>query len=682
VGDELSLVVVVLVAGLLVGELGLIPVPGHEDDGAEARMSTPFTVALVVTGPLGLLLAVHAVAGLLADLRAGRSLSRMALTVVRSVLAISAGRLVFALLTGAPFLSTYRPMDVAQVPAALAAGSAFLLVSLVATAVVGVLTTPGRWHEVLRSQVVGTGESSVVLMGLGPLFAVVAELSAWLLPLLVLPVLAVRRSASMAAQRHEQALHDALTGLSNREDFFARTRAALAKCERTGTPLAVLMVDLDHFKDINDTLGHQVGDELIRQVARRIADAAALRSACVARLGGDEFAVLLADDDRANAVAQAGEVLTAVARPLQIAGTRLSVQTSIGVALAEPGIDVSTIMKRADIALYEAKRERARWSVFDPDSTTGTPERLSLLTDLREAVQEHQLTVVFQPQVSVADGSVVGAEALARWQHPQRGSVSPDEFISLAESAGLISQITDQVLDASLQALQGWNAEGLVAHVSVNLSARQLSDLGLPDRLAASLLRHRVDPRQLTVEVTESSIMGDPRRAGQILTALRELGIRVAIDDFGTGYSSLVYLRSLDLDEIKIDRSFVAALSKVDDGGAAKAGGTAKAGGAAQAGACANDLVLVRSIVELGHNLGLSVVAEGVEDTSQFLLLRDLGCDVVQGFHVGRPMDSAAMLTWLQSERTLQHGLPHRRVRSTPIAALPGLLGGCETLAG
>ncbi|HET8614379.1 MAG TPA: bifunctional diguanylate cyclase/phosphodiesterase [Actinomycetales bacterium] len=659
-GGELSLVGVLLVAGLLVGELGLIPVPGHEDDGAEVRMSTPFTVALVLTGPFLLLLVLHAVAGLLADLRSRRTLDRMGLTVLRSVLALSAGRLVFCALTGVPFTGGYEPIGAGQVPAALAAGGAFLTLWLLTTALVRSRATNRPWTAVFRSHVAGTVEASVVLMSIGPLLVVVAGVNPWLLPLLVLPVLAVRRSAALAAQHHAQSLHDALTGLSNRADFFSRTRHALVRAEGAGAPLAVLMVDLDHFKDINDTLGHQVGDELIQQVARRIADAVADDDgACVARLGGDEFAVLLDGHDRASAVARASEALDAVSCPLQIAGTRLSVQASIGVAVAAPGMTVSTIMKRADIALYEAKRERARWSVFDPASITGTPERLSLLADLREAVQERRLSVVFQPQVTVADGAVVGAEALARWHHPVRGPIQPEEFIWLAESAGLISQITDQVLDASLEALHDWNAAGLSAHVSVNLSARQLSDLNLPDRLAASLQRHRVDPHQLTIEVTESSIMGDPRRAAQILTALRDLGIRVAIDDFGTGYSSLVYLRSLDLDEIKIDRSFVRTLCTD-----------------------ANDVVLVRSIIELGHNLGLSVVAEGVEDSNQFVHLRDLGCDVVQGYHVGRPMDSTDVLQWFQSERTLQHGLPHRRVRVTPVAALPGLLDGCETLAG
>ena len=660
-GGQLSLTVLLLTAGLLIGELGLIPLPGREDDAAEVRMSTPFSVALLVTGPLALVVSVYSVAVLLADLRARRPVRRMALGVGRSVLAVVAGRLVFSLVTGVPLLEGYRPLEVSAVLPALLAGGTFVAVGYLLSAVMAALRTRRPWAEALRAHASGTAEASAVLVGIGPLLAVVAELSAWLLPLLVLPVLAVRRSMSLAAQRHQQALHDALTGLGNRENFFSRTRTALVRAERSGAPLSVLMVDLDHFKEINDTLGHQVGDELIQQVARRIADASQ-EAAAVARLGGDEFAVLLDPGDQDGAVQAASAVLEAVSRPLQIAGTRLSVQASIGVAVAEPGIDVSTIMKRADIALYDAKRERARWSVFDPDATTGTPERLSLLTDLRDAVHDGLLTVVFQPQVAVADGSVVGAEALARWQHPQRGPIDPEEFIALAESAGLISQITDQVLEASLVALQDWNAAGLTAHVSVNLSARQLSDLNLPERLAASLTRHRVDPRQLTVEVTERSIMGDPRRAGQILTQLRDLGIRVAIDDFGTGYSSLVHLRRLDVDEIKIDRSFVAALAGDD------------------AGCDASDLVLVRSIVELGHNLGLSVVAEGVEDAAQFLQLRDLGCDVVQGYHVGRPMESSGVLRWFRSERTLQHGLPHRRRRTAPVASLADVLGGCETL--
>jgi EAL domain-containing protein (putative c-di-GMP-specific phosphodiesterase class I) len=288
------------------------------------------------------------------------------------------------------------------------------------------------------------------------------------------------------------------------------------------------------------------------------------------------------------------------------------------------------LMQHADIALYEAKRDRGRWSLFDPSAAPSTPERLGLLADLRDAIDRRQISVAFQPQVALIGGRVFGAEALARWDHPERGAVAPDEFIALAEHAGLIDRITDIVLEDSLAAIAAWSSMDLACRVSVNLSARQLADLSLPERLQSALERHGVDPGQLTAEVTESSIMGDPRRAAQVLHELRQEGIRIAVDDFGTGYSSLAYLQRLDLDELKIDRSFVQAM-----------------------GAVRRDDVLVRSIIELAHNLGLSVVAEGVEGAPQVDRLRELGCDAAQGFHLGRPMDRDLMTAWLRRDAML-----------------------------
>ncbi|GAB3674000.1 putative bifunctional diguanylate cyclase/phosphodiesterase [Angustibacter aerolatus] len=630
----LPLPVWLLCLGLAVGELGPIPVARGDERTGSITMSTIFAVALVATGPFAVLLAVHTLVVALDDVRTRREPRKIAFNAGQYAVSLVAARAVFALVGGEPLLAPHHPFTAAALGPVLCAGLVFVVAN---NALVAVVVALDQQSPVLAS--VGRDlhlklETSAVLVALAPVAAVLAQTSGWLLPLLALPVLAVRRSAVLAAARRVQAMRDPLTGLGNRDLFFGRAARQLERSAVTGEPVCVLMLDLDHFKDINDTLGHQIGDLVLQEIGRRIAPVAP-EPGCVARLGGDEFAVLLPGVPARGGGVVAEQLLADIVQPLQIGGTRFSVQASIGIASlegaaqagtdAEQLSDVTAIMQRADIALYDAKRERARWALYDDDAAhPGTPERLSLLADLREAVTLGQLSVSFQPQVSLHDGEVSGTEALARWTHPERGVIDPEEFIALAENAGLISQVTDLVLEDSLAALDRWNAAGLASRVSVNLSARQLSDLSLPERVGRALARHDVQPAQLTVEVTESSMMGDPRRAGQILRELRRLGVRVAVDDFGTGYSSLAYLQGLDLDEIKVDRSFVRAMS-VD-----------------------GDDVLVRSIIELGHNLGLSVVAEGVEHPEQLDRLRALGCDVVQGYHVGRPMTGERMTAWLR----------------------------------
>jgi diguanylate cyclase (GGDEF)-like protein len=474
-------------------------------------------------------------------------------------------------------------------------------------------------------------ETSGVLVALAPVAALLVEESVLMLPLLVLPVLAVRRTAHLAALRERQSLRDPLTGLANRELFRRRLdRALSAAAPGEDAGVAVLMIDMDHFKDVNDTLGHHVGDELLCELARRIEHATRLEAeehgsaadAAVARLGGDEFAVLLPGDVPADAAVRlADHLLTSLSRPMDLHGTRLSVQCSIGITTTGPReVDVHGLLKEADIALYEAKRERARYSVFRHGTVTGSAERLRMLPHLRDAIDAGRLVVHYQPQLDVVREQVVAVEALVRWDHPTEGLLGPDTFIDLAESAGLVARITTAVLDAALEAARHWRSRGWQVSVSVNLSARQLSDLALPGRVAEHLRRWDVPASQLTIEVTESSLMSDARQATAILRELRDMGVRLAIDDFGTGYSSLVLLQRLDVDEIKVDRSFVSGLGP---------------------GSC--DDILVRSIIELGHNLGLRVVAEGVETDDVADRLRELGCDRLQGYLVGRPMAREAI---------------------------------------
>ena len=391
-----------------------------------------------------------------------------------------------------------------------------------------------------------------------------------------------------------------------------------------------MMIDLDHFKEINDTLGHQVGDELICEVAHRLEEARP-EGATVARLGGDEFAVLLPDiPDLSVAEDVATYLLSVLGKSFSVGGVRLVVQASLGIAMApDHGDDVHTLMRRSDIALYEAKRERARFCAYSQEGEdTHTPQRLTTLTDLRSAVEDDQLFCVYQPKIDIASGEVCGVEALVRWKHPTRGIQFPDTFIPLAENTGLIAPITFFVVERALRQVRTWQEQGIELSVSVNLSVRHLTDMSLPDRVAVALERWGVAPSKLIIEVTESSIMTDPKRAGVVLQQLRRIGVDVAIDDYGTGHASLNYLKQFDIDELKIDRSFIMNLD-----------------------IASSDAIIVASTIELGHNLGLRIVAEGVEDGETLAWLSDLGCDMAQGYHVGRPMAAEAVTDLVTTRR-------------------------------
>ncbi len=625
---------VVLALALVLGELVPVPVTRGDDTISPVTISTTFAVALLLLAPLSWVLLVHTAAVVLDDARTARRPLQVLFNAGQYVLSLVAARAVLGLLTGAPLLGTPSTSGAAGLLAALAAGLTFALVNDGLVAVVAALSTRRPVLAVLTEDIRFKLETSGVLIALGPIAALLAGTSVLMLPLLVLPVLAVRRTALTAALRERQSLHDPLTGLANRALFGQRLDQAIVGQGDRG--LAVMMLDLDHFKDVNDVLGHHVGDELLQQVAGRISAcvqrAGGEVAAEVARLGGDEFAVLLVAVDPARAAsALAVDLLAAFAVPVEIAGSRLAIDTSIGITTtaAGPLPDGSTALQQADIALYDAKLERARASTYSPLTMSGSAERLELLPDLRAAVETEQLTVLYQPQVRVGDQQVVAVEALVRWDHPTRGRLGPDAFIALAESTGLITRITTIVLEQAVRACAAWAAGGSPIGVSVNLSARQLSDRSLPEHVAALLAASGAPRGALTVEVTESSLMADPRAARSILSELREMGVQLAIDDFGTGYSSLALLQQLEVDELKVDRSFVSGLTS---------------GG--------NDEILVRSTIDLAHNLGLRVVAEGVESSEIAHRLGALGCDLLQGYRFGRPMERAGITALLASQRS------------------------------
>ncbi|MCW2506822.1 MAG: hypothetical protein JWO79_5106 [Actinomycetia bacterium] len=426
-----------------------------------------------------------------------------------------------------------------------------------------------------------------------------------------------------ATEKEHLALHDPLTGLANRRQFQTLVDAALA-----ATPddtFAVMLMDLDQFKEVNDALGHDTGDALLHEVGARLQRRLGARG-LVARLGGDEFAVLLPSiSSREDALAVGEDLTHAMERPVPVGHLMLDARASIGISFApDHGDNANTLIQRADVAMYAAKKARSGVRVYQPEDDQNTPTRLAFIADLRTAIQRCELDVVFQPKVDPRTGAVIGAEALSRWHRTGHGFVPPDQFIEIAEHSGLIRPLTFQVLETALARCAEWRAKGHMLHVAVNLSPSSLVDRTLSDTVARLLVQAGLPASALTLEITESSIMADPARSLATLDGLHALGVKLSIDDFGTGYSSLGRLRSLPIQEVKIDKSFVQRL--MHD---------------------ASDQAVAHSAIQLGHALGLQVVAEGVEDAETAAHLAKVGCNVIQGYYISKPVDHLSLLTWL-----------------------------------
>ncbi len=436
-----------------------------------------------------------------------------------------------------------------------------------------------------------------------------------------------RATLAQAAENRRQALHDGLTGLPNRTLLGERGAAALAAGGEADRTAALMLIDLDRFKEINDTLGHAHGDAVLQAVATRLRDAVRATDT-VARLGGDEFAVLLPAVDGAEAALElAARAQAALEGSIEVDGVFLDVDASIGIALADGATtDVDGLLQNADIAMYVAKERGLGVCVYDDALNDHSPERLGLLGDLRRAIDAGELVLHFQPKVTLPGSAVAGVEALVRWHHPERGMIPPASFIPLAERTPLIRPLTRYVLGAALEQCARWRADGRELAVAVNISARNLLDERFLDDVTELLARWQVPAACLELELTESAIMADPDRAQEILTRLAELGITLSIDDFGAGYTSLAHLKGLPEHALKIDRSFVAEMTTDH-----------------------RDADIVRSIVELGHNLGLATVAEGIEDQATWDRLSDLGCDVGQGYFVSRPLPADQLERWLDA---------------------------------
>ncbi len=441
----------------------------------------------------------------------------------------------------------------------------------------------------------------------------------------------MRDTISTREQRiMELAYSDELTGLPNRALFMEKLNQAALGMTRSGQPMSVLVMDLDRFKLVNDTLGHQCGDALLRIVGERLGAAVSRdtegAARTVARLGGDEFALLLPGEGVSGAENVARRLLKSLENPLVIQGVTVDIGGSIGIVTAPGhGDDAATLMRRADIAMYVAKRRNSGFVHYEATFDSESPARLSLLSELRNAIERSELVIHYQPKVSLASGAVIGAEALVRWNHPAHGFMPPDQFIPFAEQTGFITQITRWVLRNALEQCGDWRRQGRTINIAVNLSARDLHAHDLANYIERLMTELAVKAEWITLEVTESAVMNEPARALATLETLHRMGIGLSIDDFGTGYSSFSYLKKMPVDEIKIDKSFV--MGMLTDSG---------------------DATIVRSVIDLGHNMGLKVTAEGTENEGVLRALAVLKCDLAQGYHLSRPLSVDKFESWLE----------------------------------
>jgi diguanylate cyclase (GGDEF)-like protein len=439
---------------------------------------------------------------------------------------------------------------------------------------------------------------------------------------------ASRTLRRQAAENRHQALHDSLTGLPNRDQLYQHIARSVSTNDGRELSAAILLIDLDMFKEVNDTLGHDYGDRVLQEVARRLKSGIRDRDV-LARLGGDEFAILVRDLPHRGAVMElASRIRHALEEPFEIGGFAVRLEASVGAAICPAdGRDPNTLLQRADVAMYEAKRTRSRIQTYSAEHDPYSPRRLALLGELPRAIKSGELVLHYQPKVDLATREVCGVEALVRWQHPERGLLPPGEFIPLAERTASIGPLTLHVINAALEQCSVWRDADIDIKVAVNIAGANLVDLRMPEAVSGLLARWKVPPSRLELEISEETTMIDPGRALEVLSRFHSMGLRLSLDDFGTGQTSLAYLRRLPLEQLKVDRSFIARMANDED-----------------------DIVVVRSIVNLAHNLGLEVVAEGVESEQVLSELVAMRCDVAQGFLLGRPVPATELTARLASE--------------------------------
>ncbi len=626
-GPQLAMTAVLL----LVLELRpLVQGRGHDPQGVV--MSTAFVCAILFMWGIWPAVVVVSIAALASDLRAKKPPWKVFFNVGQYNVSVGMGYLVMTVVgdtpsLGAP-LGSFRGADLLWVGGVWVA---YFLTNLALVAAALAWTDSFRgvflddfWHY--------TGMTFSVL-ALSPLIVVVAQNTWLLLPLLLIPLLLVHKMAQMSLENEHQAIHDSLTGLPNRAYLRAALDSELGRSKRDDHPFGLLVIDLNHFKEINDTLGHHVGDQLLIQFADRLGQAVR-RSDLVARLGGDEFAVIVPNADESEARAVADRIRASLAEPIALEGMLIEVEAAIGIALQpDHGRHADDLLRLADVAMYVAKETREGVVTYSVQRDRNSADRLSLLGELRQALDDDELELHYQPKVSMADSALLGVEALIRWQHPVRGYVPPDEFIPLAERSGIMHLLTEHVLTLSLQQMAKWREQGLEVMVAANVSLSDLVGGRLRNLVSAGLREYGVPARMLQLEITERVVAQQSEELDEVLLDLNRMGVTLSLDDFGTDYSSLLRLQTLPVDELKIDRAFVSRLP-----------GDAVAVG------------IVRAVVDLAHALGMPAIAEGVETEDEWRVLRSLGCDGAQGWYIAAPMPAEQATEWIRSHAAAAAG--------------------------
>ena len=627
-----------LAAAAVIADLRPFPTPG-----ARRRPTAVFVFVIMLVWGLGWAAVVQILAVVGASIRRRQGVERTVVAALRLTAAMSvAWAWLHAL--GASSFQFGQPLTASDGLVLVGTALAWFVVSYSIFLSWLRFRVVGSWRQVftftLGYELLGTG----ALLLLAPMF--IGAPADWGLLLVIAPVLAISQLAWLHNKQGEQLRIDALTGLLNRDAIMVEIEELTAADRSPGRAssdhsFALLLIDLDRFKQVNDALGHLVGDRLLAIAAQRLR--AEVRGAdLVSRLGGDEFAIVMPHAGVAEGQTLAMQVADALEVPAVVEGQPLDINASIGVALfPDHGTDGGTLLRHAEVAMYQAKRQgkpiALYTAVFDDYAA-----RLNLLADLRLALDDparrEEITLHYQPQVAIATGEVVGMEALLRWHHPVRGFVSVAEILAVAEQGPVIHRLTRRVIDDAVEQLAVWNADGLHLRVSVNVSARDLEEPNLVHHLASTLEAHRVEPRQLEIEVTETALMADADSATSTLHDLAALGIALSLDDFGTGYSSLAHVRGLPVSEIKIDRSFISRVATDP-----------------------NDFAVVRSIISLAVSLGLRVVAEGVEDEKTCRMLAEAGCPVAQGWLFAKAMPARQLLAWLR-DRVPDRPITHVRV--------------------
>jgi diguanylate cyclase (GGDEF)-like protein len=610
----------VLLGFMLLGELRPVVASGRTDPNG-VILATAFHFAVLLHWGLRLALIGVVVSALFGDLFRRKGLLAALFNAAQYVVSYAAAAGALHLAGWEVTSRTSAPLDPGvMVPVVLAAVAYHLVnIAIVGTAV-GLSEGRSTVGAIFEDFVYYASTTGAVI-ALSPLVVVVLQHHWGLLPLLLLPLHLLYQTAAMSLEREVRSFRDDLTGLGNRALLLER----LAQHVGSGRPVAVCLLDLDRFKEVNDTLGHGVGDEVLRLVARRL-EAGVREIDTAARLGGDEFVLLLEVPTVAEALEIVDRVVGHLQQPYEIGDARLEVDASSGVALSpDHGTDLEVLLRRADAAMYAAKDASAPTVVFTDSLEHVAPSRLQLLTDLRRGIGDGELEVHYQPQVRIADDAPSRLEALVRWRHPDDGLLLPDRFLPSIERTAVMRALTADVLEKVLDQLARWTGSGIELPVAVNVSLHDLADRAFVEQVEDGLDRYGLDPARLSLEITEQMLVGDPTRVLATLTELRARGIELALDDFGTGHASLTRLRRLPVNEVKIDRSFVEGFEGRTEG-----------------------RVIVTSLVQLVQGLGLRCVAEGVETERTLAALAELGCDLVQGFYVARPMPAAHVERWVR----------------------------------